>query len=142
MNNNVTGIGHSAFNTSKMNEMLRFYCDILGFEHSFGICDANGEPWIEYIRVAGSQFLELFYTKEPFTAKEGTYAHLCLQVADLMAMDKLLKDNNIPVFWGPKKGGDNNWQCWVNDPDGNFIEFMQLDPESPQALAARGTTSK
>jgi catechol 2,3-dioxygenase-like lactoylglutathione lyase family enzyme len=136
MNSNVIGIGHVAYNTAKMEEMLHFYCDILGFENSFQLVDKAGKPWIEYIRVAGCQFLELFYAKEGFDPKEGTYAHLCIQVTDIMEVDRLLKANNIDVFWGPVMGEDKNWQCWAKDPDGNPIEFMQIDPESPQARAA------
>jgi catechol 2,3-dioxygenase-like lactoylglutathione lyase family enzyme len=136
MNNNVVGIGHVAYTTGKMEEMLRFYCDILGFENSFALQDEDGKPWIQYIRVAGCQFIELFYAKEGFEPKEGTYSHLCIEVADLKAMDKLLKDQGIEVFSGPLQGLDKNWQCWARDPDGNPIEFMQIDPESPQAKAA------
>lgn len=136
MNKNVVGIGHVAYNTSKMEEMLHFYCDVLGFEHAFELIDKEGKPWIQYIRVAGCQFLELFYAKEGFDPKEGTYAHLCVQVTDIMEMDRLLSGNGIDVYWGPVQGEDKNWQCWAKDPDGNPIEFMQIDPESPQAKAA------
>lgn len=136
MNDNVVGLGHVAYTTDKMDEMLHFYCNILGFENSFALYDDNGKPWIQYIHVAGRQFIELFYAKEDFAPKEGTYAHLCLEVVDINVMDKLLKDNGIDVYWGPVKGLDNNWQCWARDPDGNPIEFMQLDPSSPQAKAA------
>lgn len=136
MNNNVVGLGHVAYTTNQMAAMLHFYCGILGFENAFALYDEEGKPWIQYVRVAGCQFIELFYAKEGFEPKEGTYAHLCIEVKDLMAMDKLLKDNGIEVYWGPVQGLDKNWQCWARDPDGNPIEFMQIDPESPQAKAA------
>ena len=32
-----------------------------------------------------------------------------------------------------KLGADGNYQCWVVDPDGNRIEFMQITSESPHA---------
>ena len=140
MNNNVVGIGHVAYTTNQMDKMLNFYCNILDFENSFALFDQDGKPWIQYVRLVGCQFLELFYSKDDFSPKEGTYAHLCIQVSDVMVMDKLLKDNEIEVFWGPVVGDDRNWQCWARDPDGNPIEFMQIDPESPQAKA--GTIKK
>ena len=37
----------------------------------------------------------------------------------------------------PKLGADNNYQCWIEDPDGNRIEFMQMGPNSMQAEAIR-----
>ncbi|WP_274651388.1 VOC family protein [Paenibacillus humicola] len=142
MNDNVVGIGHTAYTTDKMADMLNFYCDILGFEHAFSLNDKEGKPWIEYIRVAGCQFIELFYAKEGFEPKQGgAYSHLCIEVKDLMAMDKHLKANNIEVYWGPQQGMDKNWQCWAKDPNGNPIEFMQIDLESPHAKAA-GLTGK
>lgn len=137
MNKNVIEIGHIAHPTAQMKEMLHFYCDILGFENSFETKDETGKPWIQYIRVAESQFLELFYVDEKFDSKDGMNSHICIQVSDIMSIDKLLKDNNIEVFRGPLRGLDKNWQCWVRDPDGNYIEFMQIDDESPQAKASR-----
>ena len=29
-------------------------------------------------------------------------------------------------------GGDNSWQAWTCDPDGNRIELHQYTPESKQ----------
>ena len=34
-------------------------------------------------------------------------------------------------------GLDRNRQCWIEDPDGNRIEFMQMSPESMQAEAIK-----
>jgi lactoylglutathione lyase len=33
------------------------------------------------------------------------------------------------------RGNDGNLQAWISDPDGNRIEFMELDPESKQRKA-------
>jgi lactoylglutathione lyase len=32
-------------------------------------------------------------------------------------------------------GLDHNRQCWIDDPDGNRIEFMQMSASSMQAEA-------
>lgn len=32
-------------------------------------------------------------------------------------------------------GRDNNRQVWVNDPDGNRVELMEMSPASKQAEA-------
>ena len=34
-------------------------------------------------------------------------------------------------------GLDHNRQCWIEDPDGNRIEFMQMSRDSMQAEAIR-----
>jgi hypothetical protein len=35
----------------------------------------------------------------------------------------------------PTVGLDHNLQYWIDDPDGNPIELMQIMPDSPQAAA-------
>ena len=34
-----------------------------------------------------------------------------------------------------KTSTDKNWQAWIHDPDGNKVELMMIDPDSPQAKA-------
>jgi lactoylglutathione lyase len=52
-------------------------------------------------------------------------------------------DRFVEVFPGstidrePKQGLDGNWQAWISDPDGNAIELMQLEEDSPQRRVAR-----
>ncbi len=142
MNQNLLGMGHVAYTTNQMDEMLHFYCDILGMEHAFSLTDKDGVAWIEYVRLSGEQFIEFFYAKDTSFSpvNTGSYQHLCLQVHDLHEMDAYLRGKGIDVFYGPAQGEDLNWQCWARDPDGNPIEFMQLDPRSPQYKAAHKNT--
>ena len=129
----ICGIGHVAFDVADMQASLRFYCGVLGFVHAFSLRDDGGNPWIEYVRVADRQFIELFYAKQPGTGGKGvSYNHLCLEVDDIQAAAARLRENGIEIFSGPNRGSDGNWQCWARDPDGNRIEFMQLVPSSPQ----------
>lgn len=127
-------IGHSAYYVADMKASLYFYVEQLGLEHSFSIQDNEGKPWIEYLKVGNGQFIELFYGGE---GNQGScsYAHLCLQVADIHACADELEQKGVLIDTLPIQGKDLNWQCWVHDPDGNPIEFMQIHPESPQAKA-------
>jgi len=50
------------------------------------------------------------------------------------ATAKAIADAGYELAMPPKKGSDNNWQCWTHDPDGNAIEFMQIMPDSLQML--------
>ena len=137
MKNMVLGIGHAAYNTAQMDNMLDFYCNRLGFRHAFTIHDDNGNPWIQYIKVADNMFIELFYaTPEQIKNGDSRYHHLCVRVNDIHKTADYLKANDVPIIWGgPSMGKDKNWQCWCEDPDGNKIEFMCISPESPQANA-------
>jgi hypothetical protein len=43
-----------------MEKSLDFSCKVLGFTHDFSIKNAQGKPWIEYLKVGGGQFIEFF----------------------------------------------------------------------------------
>lgn len=131
----IKGIGHLAFNVKDMEKSLDFYCGVLGFKKAFEIEDEKGNPWIVYIKIRDGQFIELFYgeNKRPETERNAVgYNHLCLEVTDIYEIADHIKSKGLALDVEPKQGKDQNYQCWIKDPDGNRIEFMQMDPESPQ----------
>lgn len=131
----LQGIAHIAFVVSDMEKSLHFYCDVLGMEKAFDLDDDEGKPWINYLKVAEGQFIELFYggTREyVHHPKNAGSTHICFEVEDIVAAADHLKKHGVQLDIEPKQGKDLNWQCWTKDPDGNAIEFMQLDPRSPQ----------
>ncbi len=48
---------------------------------------------------------------------------------------KTLEARGLPITGEPVRGQDSNWQYWLQDPDGNRIELMQIASASPQAAA-------
>ncbi|MGI6173126.1 MAG: VOC family protein [Christensenellales bacterium] len=130
----IVSLAHTAYVVKDMKASLDFYCGKLGMEHAFSIPNDKGEPWIEYLKVAEGQFIELFYANGKIP-KNGSYMHLCLRVDDCRAACEELKSLGVSIDSEPKQGKDFNWQCWIHDPDGNPIELMQIVPESPQARA-------
>lgn len=131
----ITRIAHNAYTVADMQKTLHFYCKQLGFNRVFSIPDNDGNPWIEYVKVAEGQFLEFFYPREGYVPNKGSYMHLCLEVDDIHEQARVLEAAGVTIRSQPTRGKDCNWQCWVDDPDGNAIEFMQIDPNSPQAKA-------
>ena len=133
----IKEIAHLAFHVNDMETSLKFY-ETFGIKKVFSIKNDKDEPWIEYLKVADGQFIELFYSKESFEAvhmwKSKYYAHLCLAVDDIHEIAKTITDAGYELAVAPNKGSDNNWQCWTSDPDGNAIEFMQIMPDSLQVL--------
>ncbi|MEK3888316.1 VOC family protein [Bacillus sp. FSL K6-3431] len=131
----IKGIGHLAFTVDDMDKSLHFYCEILGFKKLFELNTADNEPWIVYLKVCEGQFIELFYGgSENVTMDDTTigYSHLCLEVIDINEIANHIKSHGLILDVEPKQGLDFNHQCWVKDPDGNRIEFMQMHPDSPQ----------
>jgi catechol 2,3-dioxygenase-like lactoylglutathione lyase family enzyme len=132
----IKRIGHTAFVVSNMEESCRFYSDVLGFKQIFELKrPETGEPWIVYLKVMEEQFIELFYGGEKSIETDITtigYHHLCLEVEDIHTVANHLKESGITLDKEIKQGFDLNYQCWVSDPDGNRIEFMQYHPDCPQ----------
>ena len=46
-----------------------------------------------------------------------------------------LAAQSLEIAKAPIVGLDHNLQNWIDDPDGNPIELMQIMPDSPQAAA-------
>lgn len=124
-------ISHLAFDVSDMEKALEFYCGKLGFEQIFTMNNEAGQPWIVYLKVCPGQFIELFFGGMENPPK-ANYSHLCLQVDDIYEIEAKMKELGVEIDVPIKQGKDTNMQCWVHDPDGNRIEFMQLMPTSYQ----------
>lgn len=134
----IMGLGHVAFCITDVERALDFYCGKLGFREAFRL-EREGEysPWIVYIQVVDNQFIELFpgAQGENVPRPPVGYNHLCLVVDDLQATLRELAARGLEITDRPLQGLDNNWQYWIDDPDGNPIELMQIMPDSPQAVA-------
>ncbi len=130
----IKGIAHIAYNVLDMDKSLSFYCDVLGFQKVFEINDDRNRPWIVYIKVSDNQFIELFVTYNELLLERPVigFSHLCLEVEDINEIANIMREHEIHLDVEPMQGKDKNYQCWVQDPDGNKIEFMQLDINSSQ----------
>lgn len=126
----IKGIHHKGFHVVDMDKTLDFYCNKLGFERAFDLDTDEGEPWIVYVKVAEQSFLEFFY--DGSEEKKNQLDHICFEVDDINEAAKLVKDKGIPFAQEVAKGKDNNYQFWIQDPDGNWLEYMEMQPDSPQ----------
>ena len=138
----ITGIGHVAFRVASLQRALDFYCNKLGFSEAFRLeKEGQPSPWIVYIQVAPGSFIELFPDPQdapgalPARDPRASYKHVCLLVDDLPATLRELAERGLEISGSPVRGMDTNLQYWINDPDGNPIELMQIMPTSPQAAA-------
>lgn len=136
----ITGIGHIAFNITNLEKSLDFYCNKLGFREAFRL-DREGtpSPWIVYIQITPGNFIELFPGLKETSNTSTHYNHFCLLVDDMQVTLHELAARGLDIQGTAQQGMDRNWQYWLTDPDGNRIELMQIDPESPQARADKYT---
>jgi lactoylglutathione lyase len=136
----LAGIGHVALKVADMGRSLAFYCGKLGFSELMRLDRQDGSLWLVYLRITDTQFLELFPGGEGERAPGSNATavnHFCLESRNLEATAAALRLAGIPLTVEPKVGADGNRQCWIEDPDGNRIEFMEMMPGSMQMEAIR-----
>lgn len=134
----LAGIGHVALKVADIERSLEFYRDRLGFAEMMRLHRDDGSLWLVYLRITDTQFIELFPGGEGGRAPGPDVTainHFCLESHDLDATAEALRQAGIRLTVEPKMGLDHNRQCWIEDPDGNRIEFMQMSPQSMQAEA-------
>lgn len=62
--------------------------------------------------------------------------HLCLTVDDLDRVVEAVEARGIGLLIEKKAAADGN-QAWIEDPDGNRVELMEMNPASMQLEAIR-----
>lgn len=143
------GITHCSFKCKDFEKMLHFYRDVLEIPAIFTLRNEDSTPWLTYLKVSDKQFIELFnesYENDNDWEKQS-YAHLSLLVEDIFEAVATLEAKGVLITKGPKVHGkflrvpyicDNapgacgSLTAWVQDPEGNEIEFMQYTPASMQ----------
>jgi lactoylglutathione lyase len=136
----LTGIGHVAIRVKDVARTLEFYCDRLGFAEILRLHHDDGRLWLIYLRITDDQFLEIFpeAVGERAPPREANgLNHVCLEVDDLDGILDQLAERGVPLTQARKVGADGNLQAWIEDPDGNRIELMQMASDGLQAEAIR-----
>ncbi|MFO1141566.1 MAG: VOC family protein [Amaricoccus sp.] len=132
-----TQIAHVALKVRDLDRSLDFYVGKLGFAEMMRLDKPDGSPgvWLVYLRITDDQYLELFPegVGDRAAGREVTgMNHLCLGVEDLDAVLAQLEMAGVPLTIQKKMGADGNLQAWIEDPDGNRIELMQMMPDCLQ----------
>jgi lactoylglutathione lyase len=136
----LTGIGHVAIRVKDVALALEFYTGRLGFAEILRLHWDDGSLWLIYLGIIDDQFLEIFpdAVGERAPAREANgLNHVCLTVDNLDGIVDQLAERGVPLTQGKKVGADGNLQAWIEDPDGNRIELMQMAPDSLQLKAIR-----
>jgi lactoylglutathione lyase len=135
-----TQLAHVALKVRDLDRSLDFYVGKLGFAEMLRLPKPDGSPgvWLVYLRITDDQYLELFPDGEGDRApsRDATGVnHFCLAVDDLDNVVAQLEAAGIPLAAAKTLGADHNRQAWIEDPDGNRIELMQMMPASMQREA-------
>ena len=126
-------IGHLCYFVSDMERSVKFYCDNLGFTKMFEQRFEGYDIHCVYLRVCKNQFIELFNSKKEIDNSKASFQHLCLHVDDIEAVHTELTGKGL-VLTPVEMGLAKCIKCYLDDPDGNKIELMQLTAESLQTI--------
>ena len=177
----IKNIGHISFNAKDMNAMLHFYGDILGMKRQFtltlgelceslkkqygenitseqqGILQALGsigkKPWIEYLKLADGQFIELFHdlghTTRTIENRSENYGFTKFnyEVTDIVELRDHFVKEGIKIDADIHITPDGSKEIVVHDPDGNEVQFteyskdesafIKLTPDSNHTVCSR-----
>jgi lactoylglutathione lyase len=140
----IKSLAHVALKVADLERSLSFYRDTLGFTEMMRINHDDGSLMLVYLRMTDDQFIEIFPQGRDERAPDkdaNAINHFCLQVDSMAQTAAQLDALGIVMTTKPKIGLDGNWQCWIEDPDGNRIEFMQMTPGCMQEAAIKRITA-
>ena len=134
----ITGIGHVAIKVTDLERSLDFYVKKLGFAEMMRLNKDDGSVWLVYLRITDEQYLEVFPGAENDRAPgwdANGLNHVCLTVENIDPVLAQLERARLPLLLPLKTAVDGNRQAWLEDPDGNRIELMEMSPDSLQYKA-------
>ena len=143
-----TSLGHINLKVIDLQASIDFYTK-LGFPEFLRLTQADGRPWIVYMRITDELYIELLPGGKGRAGDQQATGlnHLCLTTPDIEMTVAELAKLSIPLV-SPldpaKRGVDHNRGCWIVDPDGNRIEIMEMAANCLQyeALATMRRTGR
>jgi lactoylglutathione lyase len=133
MSINGLRFGHVAFKVADVDRSIRWYNEAFGAKKIYHVEAQGDRPELMFLEFNQGQFVELFSGGKnmlPSPADPIGYLHFCVQVDNLeQALEHLAKIDVKPE----RKFIGRAQQCiaFINDPDGNSIELMEIPPGTP-----------
>ena len=139
----IRQLAHVCLYTDQMEEMRRFYVEILGLGFHFAMKNPEGKTFGVYLSSGSHTFIEIFDRKgaqdmwggDDKRIERGTSVkHLCFEVSGLDEYRTHLIAKGLSVT-EPREGMECARQAWTADPDGTPIELMEYTFQSWQLRA-------
>jgi catechol 2,3-dioxygenase-like lactoylglutathione lyase family enzyme len=121
-------LSHVCLGSTNLTRTIAFYRDHLDCRVVHEFRNDAGELYGVFLSCNNGTFLEFFKEKEP-KAKGGLYRHLCFEVDTIEGMAERLRGAGYAA--AVRRGRtDRVLQFFIEDPDGNIVEFQEHDRES------------
>ena len=141
----ISSLGHIGIKVKNLEKSIAFYTETMGFPEMFRLHRDDGRAWLVYLRITDDQYLEIFpeaiQDRAPEPENNGIN-HFCLTVENIEEIVRQLEAKGVALYWPLKTGADNNRQAWVQDPDGNRIELMEMASNALQFKAIKELHAK
>lgn len=134
----INGVGHVAIKVTDLDRSLDYYINKLGFAEMLRLNKDDGSVWLVYLRITDTQYLEVFPGAENDRApgwNANGMNHMCLTVDDIDDVLAQVQAAGLTLLLPLKTAIDGNRQAWLEDPDGNRIELMEMAKDSLQLRA-------
>jgi catechol 2,3-dioxygenase-like lactoylglutathione lyase family enzyme len=119
------GLRHVALNVTRLEDMKRFYTDLLGFA-------VEWEPDADNVYLSsGSDNLALH--RAATVAADGALDHLGVIVREAGDVDRwaaFLESRGVTIDAKPRTHRDGARSCYVSDPEGNKVQVIYHPPIS------------
>jgi catechol 2,3-dioxygenase-like lactoylglutathione lyase family enzyme len=119
------GLRHVALNVTRLDDMKRFYTDLLGFA-------VEWEPDADNVYLSsGSDNLALHRAET--VAANGALDHLGVIVREAGDVDRwaaFLESRGVTIDAKPRTHRDGARSCYVSDPEGNKVQVIYHPPIS------------
>jgi lactoylglutathione lyase len=141
----ISSLGHIGIKVKNLEKSIAFYTETMGFPEMFRLRRDDGRVWLVYLRITDDQYLEIFPEAIQDRASEpenNGINHFCLTVENIEEIVRQLEAKGVALYWPLKTGADNNRQAWVQDPDGNRIELMEMASNALQFKAIKELHAK
>lgn len=127
----IRKLDHSALVVRDLDRARRFYGEVLGLHEiprprsfTFRGCWFRGAGFELHLILEADTTAPAGFADPGPAAARGLAHHLAFEVDDLAAAEAHLRAHGVTIVGGPLPRGDGPLQLYVNDPDGNFIEFF------------------
>ena len=130
--------GHVAIRVKDVDKMLDFYCRGLGLQEAFRINNDDGSLRIVYVHISENQYLELCLGGEKSLKfddqKNLGVRHVSFTVDNLVKYKNGSEERGVVFDSEILKLRDNNLTIFLFDPEGNKLEIVQTQSDSPHKI--------
>ena len=109
---------------------LAFYRDLLGFKH-IGDTPMGGGSTMHRLLCGTSQIKVIEHAQPPASPPPGGiaggagYRYWTVSVSNLDGLVDKVREAGVPVVWEPREIRPGVRIAMVEDPDGNWVEFLE-----------------